>query len=50
MGADAFYVGEYFVDLRWEGSHLEYNQDPGAPAGGARVRALGMRALVLASL
>lgn len=34
MGPDAFYVGENFVDLRWEGSHLEYNQDAGGWLGG----------------
>lgn len=29
MGPDAFYVGENFGDLHWEGSHLDYNQDAG---------------------
>ncbi|PSC69027.1 glycoside hydrolase family 13 [Micractinium conductrix] len=27
IGDDVFHVGENFVDLRWEGSHLDYNQD-----------------------
>ncbi|EFN58641.1 hypothetical protein CHLNCDRAFT_29945 [Chlorella variabilis] len=26
-GPDVFYVGENFVDLRWQDSNLEYNQD-----------------------
>ncbi|GIL50540.1 hypothetical protein Vafri_6713 [Volvox africanus] len=26
-GADNLNVGEFWVDLRWNGSHLEYNQD-----------------------
>eukprot|EP00887_Chlorella_sp_A99_P004194 scaffold23.g4194.t1 len=28
LGTDTFCVGENFVDLRWEGSHLDENQDP----------------------
>ena len=27
MGADSLNVGEYWVDLVWAGSDLEYNQD-----------------------
>jgi alpha-amylase len=27
LGGDTFYVGEYFVDLHWNGSDLDYNQD-----------------------
>lgn len=27
IGPDTFNVGENFVDLRWNGSHLDYNQD-----------------------
>ena len=33
-GPDVFYVGENFVDLRWQDSNLEYNQDEGAVCSG----------------
>lgn len=29
---DQFSVGEFWVDLRWHGSHLDYNQDAACEA------------------
>jgi len=33
MGSGIFHVGENFVDLEWQDSNLNYNQDRGAPGG-----------------
>lgn len=43
IGDDVFHVGENFVDLRWEGSHLDYNQDAGGWAAPGWARGAGRR-------